>query len=440
MSAAARLSNLILGPQGSGKGPRKRRGNMARSREASDHASSGEEPRASVPVRWGMVINLAIVLLAGIGIGVLQANARDLAFPAPPAALPLFGAGVVGALTGLVSRLVLRSWHRVLRFLLGFAVAVAWIVVFHATYIVWMRIPLPAYYSSTNLWILDGQLAIACLSILTASLVGRRVHRPAPLEPAYRLFRREPPAVEGKAPLHWSLMLGLGAALLLGAGIGTLQANTDHLVVPVPPLAIALVGAAIMGLLAGVTALVTLQGWTEALRIQIALLILLVWLIAVESTYADWMGLRRLDYLANADNWAELGLLAVSCMGIIVSGLGRRSIPVDIAPEPQRRREPAPQPKRRSGTARKSKIKQKKGQAISLPTPKRSILKRRSGPVEENGVKVTGAAEERCPYCLDIIEDKDARGVVVCEICGSPHHADCWEAAGGMCQVPHLIT
>jgi hypothetical protein len=388
-----------------------------------------------------MVINLTIVLLAGFGIGVLQANARDLAFPAPPAALPLFGAGVVGALTGLVSRLVLRSWHRVLRFLLGFAVVVAWIVVFHATYIVWMRIPLPAYYTTTNLWILDGQLAIACLSILTASLVGRRVHRPAPLEPLYRLFRREPPAVERKAPLHWSLMLGVGAALLLGTGIGTLQANTDHLAVPVPPLAITLVGAAIMGLLAGVTALVTLQGWTEALRVQVALLILLVWLIAAESTYADWMGLRRLDYLANADNWAELGLLAVSCMGIIVSGLGRRPIPVDIAPAPQRRREPTPQPNRRSGTARKTKIKQKeKRQPISLPKPKLSILKRRSEPVEENGVKVTGAAGERCPYCLEDIESNDPRGVVVCEICGSPHHADCWEAGGGMCQVPHLIT
>jgi hypothetical protein len=412
---------------------------MARSREASAHSNSGEESRVSVPFRWGIVLNLAIVLLAGIGMGVLQANARDLAFPAPPAALPLFGAGVVGALTGLVSRLVLRSWHRVLRFLLGFAMTVAWIGVFHATYVVWMRIPLSVYYTSANIWILDGQLAIACLSILTASLVGRRVHRPAPLEPVYRLFRREPPAVEGKAPLHWSLMLGLGAALLLGVGIGTLQANTDRLAVPVPPLAIALVGAAIMGLLAGITALVTLQGWTEALRIQVAMLFLLVWLVAVESTYADWMGLRRLDYLANADNWAEVGLLAVSCMGIVVSGLGRRPIPVDIAPAPQRRREP--RPKRQSGTARKTKIKQKeKRQAISLPKPKLSILKRRSEPAEENGVKVTGAAEERCPYCLDIVEKKDARGVVVCEICGSPHHADCWEAGGGMCQVPHLIT
>ena len=110
-----------------------------------------------------------------------------------------------------------------------------------------------------------------------------------------------------------------------------------------------------------------------------------------------------------------------------------------VAPAPQRRREP--RPKRQPGTARKTKIKQKeKRQAISLPKPKLSILKRRSEPVEENGVKVTGAAEERCPYCLDVVEKKDARGVVVCEICDSPHHADCWEAGGGMCQVPHLIT
>ena len=368
---------------------------------------------------------------------------------APPAALPLYGAGIVGILTGLISRLVLRSWKRVLRFLLAFVVVVAWIVVFHGTYVVWEGMHLPAYLTNTNIWILDGQLAIGCLSILAASLAGQRVHRSAPLEPVYRLFRREPPDIEKRAPLHWSLMLGLGMALVLGVGIGTLQANTDRLTAPVPPLAIALVGATVTGLLAGVTALLTLPGWTEILRIQIALLILLVWLIAVESTYADWMGLRRLDYLTRADNWAELGLLAVSCMSIIVSGLGRRSIPVDIAPAPQRRREPTPGPKRRPGAARKGKAKQKKGrQSIFLPKPKLptlgrrlETLRRQEAAVEENGsVKVTGLSEERCPYCLDVIEKKDPRGIVVCEICGSPHHADCWEAAGGMCQVPHLIT
>ena len=66
--------------------------------------------------------------------------------------------------------------------------------------------------------------------------------------------------------------------------------------------------------------------------------------------------------------------------------------------------------------------------------------RRRPLPVRKSSeVRVIAKAEDRCPYCLDVIEKDDLRGVVVCEICGASHHADCWEA-GGKCQVPHLIT
>lgn len=69
-----------------------------------------------------------------------------------------------------------------------------------------------------------------------------------------------------------------------------------------------------------------------------------------------------------------------------------------------------------------------------------ALTLRRPRPVENGSqVKVIAKEEDRCPYCLDVIEKKDHRGVVVCEICGAPHHADCWEA-GGKCQVPHLIV
>ncbi len=51
-------------------------------------------------------------------------------------------------------------------------------------------------------------------------------------------------------------------------------------------------------------------------------------------------------------------------------------------------------------------------------------------------VRILGAEEDRCPYCLDVVERNDARGVVVCPVCHTRHHADCW-AVTGMCQVPH---
>lgn len=51
-------------------------------------------------------------------------------------------------------------------------------------------------------------------------------------------------------------------------------------------------------------------------------------------------------------------------------------------------------------------------------------------------IHVMGTEESRCPYCLDIVQPNDARGIVVCPICRARHHADCW-AITGMCQVPH---
>jgi len=51
-------------------------------------------------------------------------------------------------------------------------------------------------------------------------------------------------------------------------------------------------------------------------------------------------------------------------------------------------------------------------------------------------VHLIGAEEHRCPYCLDLVERHDARGVVVCKVCHTRHHADCW-AVAGTCQVPH---
>jgi hypothetical protein len=47
--------------------------------------------------------------------------------------------------------------------------------------------------------------------------------------------------------------------------------------------------------------------------------------------------------------------------------------------------------------------------------------------------------EHRCPYCLELVEPGDRRGVVECEICHTLHHADCW-AITGACQVPHFTA
>jgi hypothetical protein len=51
-------------------------------------------------------------------------------------------------------------------------------------------------------------------------------------------------------------------------------------------------------------------------------------------------------------------------------------------------------------------------------------------------VRLVGDEERRCPYCLEEVRKKDPRGVKICPICHTYHHADCW-AVTGTCQVPH---
>ena len=51
-------------------------------------------------------------------------------------------------------------------------------------------------------------------------------------------------------------------------------------------------------------------------------------------------------------------------------------------------------------------------------------------------VKLVGRTENRCPYCLEIVQKSDPRGVKICPVCHTYHHADCW-AVTGTCQVPH---
>jgi low affinity Fe/Cu permease len=406
-------------------------------------------------LRWGLALNLTIALVLGLGLGFLQANADQLAVPVPPLALALAGAGVMGLLAGLTARLILRGWTGALKLLLSLLTLLAWMVVAEATYAVWAGLRPFEYLAGSDNWVEMGQLAIGCLSIMAVNLIGRHTRERAPLQWIWRSGDRAPAPTVARASLKWGLGLNLAVAVVSGLGLGFLQANAGQLTVSVPPLALALTGAGVMGLLFGLTARLTLRGRTETLKLLAVLLALLVWLAVAEATYAVWTGLRPLEYLAGADNWVEMGQLAIGCLSAIVGGLARqRPSPAEVALAPQRvretaapvrraprrRRQPAATSQRTAGRPRQAaRVRQRR--ALSLPQlrlPTRT--RRRPLPVRRSsGARVIAKAEERCPYCLDVVEKNDPRGMTMCEICGTPHHADCWEA-GGKCQVPHLIT
>lgn len=69
----------------------------------------------------------------------------------------------------------------------------------------------------------------------------------------------------------------------------------------------------------------------------------------------------------------------------------------------------------------------------SFPTP---LPRRHSTRKAHKTVRLIGKEEMRCPYCLQIIEPHDPNGIVVCPICHTAHHKECWDITGS-CQVPH---
>ena len=394
---------------------------------------------ARAPLRWGLALNLTMALLLGLGVGLLQAHADQLTVAVPSPALALAGAGAMGLLAGLTARLILRGWTKALKLLLSLLTLLTWLTVSEATCALWTGLRPLAYLAEADNWVEMGQLAIGLLSVIAVNLIGQPMGERAPLQWIWRSGDQTPTPIVARASLKWGLGLHLVTAVVLGLSLGFLQANASQLVVPVPPLALALTGAGVVGLLLGLAARLTLRGWTETLKLLVVLLALLVWMAVSEATYAVWIRLRPLEYVAGADNWLEMGQLAVGCLSAIVGGLARRRpSPAEAVLAPRRREPVAPRRAIRQ-SHRATRVRQRR--VLSLPRLGLPIRARRR-PLsmrKSSGVKVIAKAEDRCPYCLDVIEKNDPRGVVVCEICGAPHHADCWEA-GGKCQVPHLIT
>lgn len=71
------------------------------------------------------------------------------------------------------------------------------------------------------------------------------------------------------------------------------------------------------------------------------------------------------------------------------------------------------------------------------PAPRRLQTAQKDPAAERlSPVRLLGEEEHRCPFCLELVEPDDTRGMVECPICHTRHHADCW-AVTGACQVPH---
>jgi hypothetical protein len=101
-------------------------------------------------------------------------------------------------------------------------------------------------------------------------------------------------------------------------------------------------------------------------------------------------------------------------------------------PQPRPDQAPAPQP----ASPPVSQVVEPLSRTI-IAEPVKS--KRRRASRSKPKLFLSDQEEHRCPYCLELIDPDDPRGVVECEICHTLHHADCW-AITGACQVPHFTA
>jgi hypothetical protein len=90
---------------------------------------------------------------------------------------------------------------------------------------------------------------------------------------------------------------------------------------------------------------------------------------------------------------------------------------------------------------RKKKISRKKAKKPILSFSLPSVKTTRVGAGKfhrsyRKDVKLLGKTENRCPYCLELVNKDDQRGVVICAECKTWHHKDCWDVTGS-CQVAH---
>ena len=191
--------------------------------------------------------------------------------------------------------------------------------------------------------------------------------------------------------------------------------------------------SAALGVLTGLTARRALRGRSGVLRAAAALAALGVALYFLGWFSGERAGLALPRAVLPAPDWEGLLQILLGALSALAA-LRAWPGPSAQAQVAARAREQAgaassrPQPRRKRRTVvRRPPLRTRLTSWVS----QRSVLARRG-----RRVRLVGAEEHRCPYCLELVDGRDPRGVVVCRVCHTRHHGDCW-AVTGECQVPH---
>ena len=208
----------------------------------------------------------------------------------------------------------------------------------------------------------------------------------------------------------------------------------------IQPWALSLATAMGLGLLSGVYVRLSLHTQSAALRFLVGMVSVVAALMFLGWLTWGLGGLTLGQPPEALPDWHGLTQLAIGALGVALAQEAwrdggrlsqiRRRTPVDESRGPTHASTTSPAELASAGAGQPPPAR------VGALAPLGAAWRRLSSRPRRAHVRLRGSAEHRCPYCLDAIARRDPRGVVVCPVCRTPHHADCW-AVTGMCQVPH---
>jgi hypothetical protein len=213
------------------------------------------------------------------------------------------------------------------------------------------------------------------------------------------------------SPLYRGIAITSAAAFPAASAFSILFALNRS----VDPIVLSIASAAGMGLFLGWISRLTLPHRSTPMRWLVTLFGLSIGMIFLGWLTWGALGMDLIDRTAQDPYWE--GLFRLTC-GAAISLLTIRAWTGGSG----------------SYAVRFPRLRTRSRVRQTIPTiakPKPRIFRRRRPKLQ-----LTDQVEHRCPFCLEIVEPNDPRGIKVCPICHAVHHADCW-AVTGMCQVPH---
>lgn len=257
------------------------------------------------------------------------------------------------------------------------------------------------------------------------------------------------------------ILILLVTILTFLAGLGLLLYFQQHVLAnPIIERAIIILA---IGLIAGFSARIILRKWHMFWRVLIPFVAVGIGIFLLDNIFPKNYELVFID----RSPWSkpigidlvQIGLGYVMGLLALFIGMRRKNQQRTIGPRPASMAKTKSRPTtrqtkklllfRNTHADRKKRVSKNVGKNISKKKIKKPIFTRSlpvmrttrlvstsSRRLRKKDVKLLGETEHRCPYCLELVQKNDSRGVVICPECKTWHHKDCWDITGS-CQVAH---